>query len=105
MSKRNFLLARGERLTVPVTVKGGGQPKEAAYTFAQARARLSPMLSAVAQKLDTMPAAACPNDSAFATVTLNPEYIAKSYFPEKLLRSVGLRSVGSRPKRIKPERR
>ena len=35
----------------------------------------------------------CPNDRAVAILTLNPEYIAKSYFPEKLFESVGLETV------------
>jgi hypothetical protein len=48
VTKRNFLLAKGERLTKDVTVKTGGQPKEAPYTFAEARARLKPMLADVA---------------------------------------------------------
>src|SRR6266852_1115552 len=100
MTKQNFLLARGERLTHRVEVKLGSQPKEHPYTFAEARSRIAPMLASVSKKLDALPAATCPNDRAVATVTLNPEYIAKSYFPGDLLRSVGLTSVGSRPKRI-----
>jgi hypothetical protein len=39
MTKRNFLLAKGERLTKDVIVRTGSQPKEAPYTFAEARAR------------------------------------------------------------------
>ena len=105
MTKRNFLLAKGERLTKDVIIKTGGQPKEPPYTFAEARDRLKPMLADVAQRLDRLPAAACPDDSAVATVTLNPEYIAKSYFPSDLLHAVGLTSVGSRPKRVTPEKR
>src|SRR5262249_32424169 len=105
MTKPNFLLAKGERLTKDVIIKIGGQPKEAPYTFAEARARLKPMLADVAHRLDTLPAAACPDDSAVASVTLNPEYVAKSYFPSDLLRSVGLTSVGSRPKRVTPQKR
>jgi hypothetical protein len=105
MTKRNFLLAKGERLAKDVILKTGGQPKEAPYTFAEARARLKPMLADVTQRLDRLPAAACPDDGAVATVTLNPEYIAKSYFPSDLLHTVGLTSVGSRPKRVTPEKR
>jgi hypothetical protein len=105
MTKRNFLLAKGERLAKDIVVNGGGQPKEPPYTFAEARDRLKPMLADVAHQLDGLPAAACPDDSAVASVTLNPEYIAKSYFPSDLLRSIGLTSVGSRPKRVKPEKR
>ena len=101
----NTLLARGERLTHQVTVKSGPPEKEAPYTFGQAQRRLTPMLATVAQKLDALPAAACPGDKAVATLTLNPEYIAKSYFPADLLRSVGLETIGSRPKRVTPEQR
>jgi hypothetical protein len=105
MTKQNFLLARGERLTHPVEVKSGGQEKEHAYTFSEARSRIAPMLADVSRKLDALPKAACPDDQAVATLTLNPEYIAKSYFPGDLLRSVGLTSVGSRPRRVTPGKR
>jgi hypothetical protein len=103
--KQNFLLARGERLTQPVEVKLGPPNKQHPYTFAEARSYIAPMLASVSQKLDALPAIACPADQAVATVTLNPEYIAKSYFPGDLLRSVGLTSVGSRPKKITPRKR
>jgi hypothetical protein len=105
MTKQNFLLARAERLTHDITVKSGGQEKQHPYTFAEARSHIAPMLATVSEKLDALPAIACPNDRAIAMVTLNPEYIAKSYFPADLLRAVGLRSVGSRPKRITPQKR
>ena len=38
MSKRNFLLGKGERLTEDIVVRSGGAPKAAPYTFAEARA-------------------------------------------------------------------
>jgi hypothetical protein len=101
----NFLLARGERLTHAVVVRGGGGPKIAPYSFAEAKKRLAPMLQEVSSALDHLPDAACPRDQAVASLILNPEYIAKSHFPTGLLRSVGLEAVGSRPKRITPEKR
>lgn len=101
----NFLLARGERLTHNVVVRGGGAPKFAPYTFAEAKNRLAPMLKEASAALDALPDAACPKDQAVASLTLNPEYIAKSFFPAGLLRTVGLEAVGSRPKRMKPEKR
>lgn len=63
------------------------------------------MLAEVVKKLDFLPATACPGDRAVATLTLNPEYIAKSYHPQDLLRATGLEAVGSRPKRVTPEKR
>jgi hypothetical protein len=101
----NFLLARGERLTHNVVVRGGGGAKQAPYTFAEAKKRLTPMLQEASSTLDALPATACPKDQAVASLTMNPEYIAKSFFPVGLLRAVGLEAVGSRPKRITPEKR
>lgn len=63
------------------------------------------MLTDVVQNLEKLPSLACPDDLAIATITLNPEYIAKSYFPKELLREAGLEAVGSRPKAVKPSKR
>ena len=101
----NFLLARGERLTHSVVGGGGGSPKVAPYTFAEAKGRLTPMLMQTSKALDALPDAACPKDQTVASLTLNPEYIAKVFFPSGLLRAVGLEAVGSRPKRVTPEKR
>ena len=105
MTKRNFLLGKGERLVEDVRGGGGGAPKHHPYTFSEAQARLTPMLARVVRGIDELPDDACPNDQAVATVTLNPEYIAKSYFPNGLLRELGLEPVGSKPRRITPEKR
>ncbi len=105
MAKRNFLLGKGERLTEQIRVASSPVNKVPPYTFEQAVKRLGPMLNTVTTQLDNLPADACPNDNAIATLTLNPEYIAKSYYPSELLRAVGLETVGSRAKRIKPEQR
>jgi hypothetical protein len=105
VAKRNFLLGRGERLVEDVAGVRGGGPKSHPYTFAEAKDRIAPMLARVVRGIDHLPAEACPNDLAVASLTLNPEYIAKSYFPEKLLEAVGLETVGSRPRRVTPEKR
>ena len=105
MTKRNFLIGKGERLVEDVVGVRGGGPKVHPYTFSEAKARLAPMLSRVVRGIDQLPDAACPDDRAVATVVLNPEYIAKSYFPDVLLKTVGLEPVGSRPRRITPEKR
>jgi hypothetical protein len=105
MTKRNFLLGKGERLVEDVAGVRGGGPKSHPYTFTEARDRIAPMLTRVVRGIDQLPDKACPNDRAVATVTLNPEYIAKSYFPDKLFESIGLEPVGSRPRRITPQKR
>jgi len=105
MAKINFLLGKGERLTEDVKVISGGGPKAAPYTFSEAKNRLQPMLQDVAEKIADLPDDACPNDYAVATITLNPEYIAKSYHPAELLRAVGLEAVGSKPRQVTPAKR
>lgn len=105
MAKRNFLLGRGERLTSDVVIRSGGAEKIPPYSVGEAKKRLTPMIRTAVAALDAIPAAAAPGDKVIATLTLNPEYIAKSYFPSELLKAVGLEAVGSRPKLIKPEKK
>lgn len=101
----NYLLGKGERLIKDIVGSTGGGPKEAVYTFSESKARLRPMLDAVVRTIAALPAEACPGDEAVAAFTLNPEYLAKSFFPADLLKSVGLVPVGSRPRRITPAKR
>lgn len=105
MNNRNFLLGRGERLAEDVIVRSGPQDKQAPYTFFEARDRLQPMLQSAVSAIDALPDEACPDDQAVLALTLNPEYIAKSYFPLELLRSAGLTTVGSKPRQITPDKR
>lgn len=105
MAKRNFLLGKGERLVETVVGIRGGGPKSHPYTFEEAKTRIAPMLNRMVRGIDRLPDEACPNDIAVAAVTLNPEYIAKSYFPKKLFESLGLETVGSRPRKMTPEKR
>ena len=105
MVQQNFLLGKGERLTSNIIMNLGGSPKQAPYTFSEARGRLAPMVAHAATEIDGLPPEACPGDQAIISLTLNPEYIAKSYFPSKLLHDVGMDVVGSRPRRITPQKR
>ena len=105
MKKNNFLLGKGERLVQDIVSVRGGDEKQHPYTFLEARNRLTPMLDEVIYGIDRLSKSACPDDQAIALVTLNPEYIAKSYFPYSLFRTLGLELVGSKPRRITPEKR
>ena len=99
--QRNYFLGYGERLTVPVDIASGGGPKQAPYSFEEARSRIVPMWARVTNELDALPEQACPRGQAVASVILHPEYYAKSYFPAGFLRSGGLRAIGSRPRKIR----
>lgn len=105
MPNQNFILGKGEKLTASVVIKGGGGEKVPPYTFAEAKARLTPMINATAKSLEAIPSEACPNGQVIGSITLNPEYIAKSYYPADLLNVLGLEAVGSRAIKIKPEKK
>lgn len=102
---RNFLLGRGERITEPIPPPGRVLDREPPYTLAQARARVRPMLQEAVAAFDQLPAKACPNDETIGSLLLNPEYVAKSYFPSGIIDRFGLRAVGSRPAVVTPEGR
>lgn len=102
--EHNFLLGFGERLSTPVDVPTGGGDKHPAYDFETAKERLANKLASASQRFSKLPDSACPEGEVVAVVTMHPRYISKSDFPDDLLRSVGLRSVGSRPRAIKPEK-
>jgi hypothetical protein len=54
--------------------------KSEVYTFAEAKQRLIPQVEQATSDLDDLPTVACPNDYAVASLTLNPSYIARSFF-------------------------
>ena len=103
-NQTNYLIGYGEHLTESILAPPSGAPKLPPYTFAGAKERLTPMLQGVSQEFASLPEIVCPNDQAVAVLTLHPQYIAKSYFPGQLLRSVGVHPIGSRPSEVKPEK-
>lgn len=102
--ENNFLLGYGYRLTKPVTIRSGGGIKNPPYDFGTARHRVKDMLEETNKMFSELPAQACPREQVVAKLTLHPRYISRSDFPKRLLDSVGLRSIGSRPQIVKPER-
>lgn len=104
MTQTNFLMGRGELLTFDIKAPKRGGEKAELYSFDEAKNRMAPQFSNTSSILDELPLEACPRDFAVARLTLNPSFIAKSFFPTNLLRSVGLESIGSRTVEILPER-
>ena len=102
MSQTNFLIGRGELLTHDIKGPKRMPGKAEVYTLAQAAQRLTPQFSATAIALDALPAHVCPGDFGVAQLTMNPSYIARSFFPVAMLRTVGLESVGSRTVKVTP---
>ncbi len=104
MSQTNFLIGRGELLTEMISPPKRKPEKATAYTFREAVKRLVPQATRTAEAVDALPSVACPSDLAVVAWTLNPSYVAKSYFPGALLRELGLAQVGSRSRVMKPEK-
>lgn len=104
MAQTNFLIGRGEMLThaIPAPKRGGDSAQ--VYSFEYAKAKLSAQFDAAAKEIDSLDGSAYPNDYAVARMVLNPSYIARSYFPGKLLRESKLQSVGSRTVKITPDK-
>jgi hypothetical protein len=98
-----FLLGYGERLMEPVVLASGPQDKRSSYSPEEARRRISSQLDTTTALMSSLPQLACPNDESVGILTLHPEWIAKSYFPNRLLEEFHLRAVGSRPVTITPE--
>ena len=103
MNQTNFLIGRGELLTHEIRGPKRGMEKAEVYTLQQAKSRLIPQFIEVAANLDSVPDKACPRDLGVARLTLNPSYIARSFFPTAMLRSAGFESVGSRAVKLTPE--
>ena len=102
---RNFLLGKGERLTEPVTPARRLVEKLAPYTAEEARVRLAPMFEQAVANMARLPESARPAGQVVGKIIINPEYIAKSYYPERVLKGYGLRAVGSKPTTVLPEKR
>jgi hypothetical protein len=104
MTQRSFILGRAEVLTYAIIPPRRPHDKKYPYTLDEAISRLSSKFLAASAMLDALPQEACPNDYAVELLTLNPDFIAKSYFPETLLFEIGLHPLGSRNTIITPEK-
>jgi hypothetical protein len=102
--RRNFLLGRGESLTKQIAPPARSMRKAHPYSFAEALQTAQAQLGSIVSDIESLPTGACPNDEAVASMTLHPAYLAKSYFPDDLLRRADLRAVGSRATTVIPRR-
>ena len=101
MASRNYLIGRGELLADAVKAPPMKPKKAEPYTAAEARDFLAPQLaSTVQQFVDDRSFA--PDSVQVAAFTLHPSYVAKSYYPSRLLQYAGLEAVGSRDRVLTP---
>jgi hypothetical protein len=102
--RRNPILGNAEILVEPIPRSGGSGGKTDVYSMAEAVRHLAPHARATAVAIAALPELACPDDHAVALAALHPTYLAKSHFPDRLLRDFGLKLVGSRQRHLVPRK-
>lgn len=99
---KNYLIGRGELLTEPVGPPPIKPNKAHPYSVDEAKRRLAPQLAKTVEAMRSSDVIA-PDGVHVVRFALHPAYIAKSYYPTKLLQQSGLEAVGSRNRQIQPE--
>ncbi len=102
MAERNLLLGKGEALASSKEIKRNSGPKKYPYTLEEIRTEISSSLEQVQLSLSALPKAAKPRGEGVFELTLHPAFLAKSYFPKRILKKAGLRDVGSKETSIVP---
>ncbi|MGD0679502.1 MAG: S8 family peptidase [Polyangiaceae bacterium] len=92
--RRYTVLGRAERYSEEIANRKYGPPSEPKRTFEQARKTLLPQVKDVVRAVAKIPDAQR-LDEVVVEVRLGEDYLAKSYHPEDLLRTVGLNLRGS----------
>ena len=95
---RNLLLGCGENLVtdLPKRKFGGGEREHPYKDPDEVYERLCPQMIRTLDYLSKLDAKYCPDDHSVFRIDLHPAYLAKSYFPTRLLTKFDLRPVGSK---------
>ncbi|MWL87158.1 S8 family peptidase [Cupriavidus sp. SW-Y-13] len=104
MPNKNLLLGGGEKLAGSAKIVRGGGPKKRPYTLDEVRAELLEPVNDIATALRNVSVGAKPRGEAVFEMTLHPSFLARSYYPAKLLNATGLRDVGSKERTIVPRK-
>ncbi|AFJ01496.1 Subtilisin-like serine protease [Methylophaga frappieri] len=104
MSQKNLLLGFGETLTYNIDRPSSGGPKSHPYSFSDVKGILTEQTSQFIGRSHDLPELAKPGGRSVARVTLHPAYLAKSYYPENLLRAFHLSDIGSKSVRVTPRK-
>lgn len=101
---KNFIIGYGETLTSQVEIASGGGPKKHPYSMFEARQRFAKKLGAIIDDIESKPVDECPNNEVVVKFIQHPSYLAKSYYPKPFFKRFGMKDLGSRSMRIKPEK-
>lgn len=101
---KNFIIGYGETLTSKVEVKNGSGDKKHPYSYAEAKQRFIEKLNNIIDEIETKPADECSNNEVVIKFIQHPSYLAKTYYPKTFFKKYGMRDLGSRSMRIRPEK-
>lgn len=104
MGKKNFLIGRAEKLGYQTPPPKINPSTSQLYTWEEILQRVQPQLEKVAELQEQMDSDICPGDFSVTKITLHPTYIAKSFYPNRLLRSMDVVSIGSRATLVTPDK-
>lgn len=102
MSTKNLLLSGGEKLVGVAKIPRPRGDKSMPYSFEEVRDAIRQPLKEIRSSLQEVPRAAKPRDEGVFEMVLHPAFLARTYYPHKLLRALGLRDVGSKERIVTP---
>lgn len=102
MVTKNLLLSGGEKLVGVAEIARPRGDKTMPYSFDEVRDAIRKPLQEIRASLREVPRVAKPRDEGVFEMVLHPSFLARSYYPSKLLRAVGLRDIGSKERIITP---
>lgn len=92
----NLLLANGEHYIEPIKKIISGRAPEFPREYEEARQLIKSSIVDLEQRIKSYPANKMIKDSIIFSLRLNEKFIAKTYFPEKLIKAGDVEVVGSR---------
>ena len=102
--KTNYLIGKAEELTKITPPPNINPQTRALYTVNEVINRLEPQIQQMNKEFSNLDDMLCPRGFTVAQMTLHPSYIAKGHYPKKLLRTMGVRPIGSKAAEVKPDK-
>lgn len=102
--KVNYLIGKAELLTSHVPPPKINPENKKLYSVKEIQDRLLPKVEGMIEQTYDLKEDTCPKDYIVSALTLHPSFIAKSFFPTKLLREIGAKSIGSKNVKVRPDK-
>ncbi|AWG77379.1 S8 family peptidase [Vibrio parahaemolyticus] len=105
MEKRLPILSKAEVYSDPAPKKKSKpNPKLMPYNYTEAKGRIYHQLEDTIKHFNELPPSSSPDGKVVSKITLHPSFLAKSYFPKKLLSQYDFKNLGSKEVILEPEK-